>query len=137
MNDRSAFPIHADLLAQVATSEAEEREVRRILAPLTDAELSARNTARLGDVESAIAAYKRAPWPYAPANHAHRHSRPACSRCESGAAQCLTPEACERADDPRPAPRAGGRARVWALFLSPWGVGAAIVFALVALGVSL
>lgn len=43
MNDRSAYPVHADLLAQVADSEAEEREVRRILAPLTDAELSARD----------------------------------------------------------------------------------------------
>jgi hypothetical protein len=75
MNDRSAYPVHADLLAQVADSEAEEREVRRILAPLTDAELSARNAARLGDVESAVAAYKRAPWPIAPANHAHRYAR--------------------------------------------------------------
>lgn len=115
MNDRSAYPLHADLLAQVADSEAEEREVRRGLAPLTDAELSARNAARLGDVESAVAAYRRAPWPIAPATDAHRHSR-ACSRCESGLAQCVTPDACERAELPRPPRRKGDTLRVIALW---------------------
>jgi hypothetical protein len=80
-------------------STAERDEVRRILGQrLTEAEL-----------DDAIAAQRREdawraqPWPYAPANHAHRHSRPACSRCESGLAQCATPEACERADEDRPA----------------------------------
>lgn len=84
MNDRTA---HMDLLRQVAESEDEERNVRRILgAKLTDADLDAH------------AKWKAAPWPIAPANHAHRHSRPACSRCESGLEQCVTPEACERAE---------------------------------------
>lgn len=82
--DRSTYPDHQDLLAQVATSEEEEREVRRVL----------------GD-------------------HAHRHSRPACSRCESGLTRCVTPAACERADDPRPPPERGDLYRVLAMATWP------------------
>lgn len=101
MNDRS---VHTDLLSRVADSEAEEREVRRELSkPVTDAELARINAERLGDVESAIAAYKRAPWPYAPANHAHRHSRGCSGPCKGGAKQCATPEACECAESPKTA----------------------------------
>ncbi len=134
MNDRSAFPIHADLLAQVATSEAEEREVRRILAPLTDAELSARNTARLGEVESAVAAYQRAPWPIAPATDAHRYST--CSGpCERGTKPCPTPAARERAvDEPRPPRKTGDTLLVIALLLASL---AAVELTLFAMGVSL
>ena len=47
--------IHADLLAQVASSEYEAREVRRILgAPLTGAELTRHNARRLAAVERVI-----------------------------------------------------------------------------------
>lgn len=132
--DRSTYSTHADLLDQVAESEAENREVRRVLSRrVTDAELTRRNARRLDAVESAVAAYKRSPWPVAPANHAHRHS-PGCSRCESGLTQCTTPEACERADEARPAPRAGDMVFVAVVCLASW---AAIVFALIAAGVSL
>ena len=135
MNDRSAYPISADLLAQVASSEAEEREVRRALsAPVTDAEIARINAERLSDVESAIAAYKRAPWPYAPANHAHRHSRGCSGPCEGGAKQCATPEACERADDARPSPSAWDRVGAVVIYAV---AAAAVVFALVSAGVSL
>lgn len=92
MTDRTA---HMDLLAQVADSTEERDEVRRILAAaLTDEEITRANGERLDAVECAVAAHKRSPWPYAPANSAHRHSQ-GCSRCESGLTQCVTPEACE------------------------------------------
>lgn len=131
MNDRS---VHTDLLSRVADSEAEEREVRRELSkPVTDAELTRINAERLDAVESAVAAYKRAPWPYAPANHAHRHS--GCSGpCEGGVKQCATPEACERADDAPPSPSAWGK--VGAVVICVAAV-AAVAFALVSAGVSL
>ena len=92
----------ADLLAQVAESEAEDREVRRILgAQLTDAELTRINAEQLERVESAVAAYKRSPWPYAPANHAHRYS--GCSGpCAGGTKPCPTADACQCADWERP-----------------------------------
>lgn len=130
MIDRSTYSTHADLLAQVAESEAEDREVRRILgAQLTDAELTRINAEQLERVEIAVAAYKRSPWPYAPANHAHRYS--GCSGpCEGGKRPCTTPEACERADEARPAPRAGDMVFVAVVCLASW---AAIVFALVAM----
>jgi len=102
MNDRLDHRTHADLLDQVADSTEERDNVRAILgAALTDDEITRANAERLDDVESAVAAYKRAPWPYAPANHAHRHSRPACSRCDSGLAQCVTREACQLPDSAR------------------------------------
>lgn len=132
MNDRS---VHTDLLSRVADSEAEEREVRRELSkPVTDAELTRINAERLGDVESAIEAYKRAPWPYAPANHAHRHSRGCSGPCEGGAKQCATPEACERADDARPSPSAWDRVGAVVIYAV---AAAAVAFALVSAGVSL
>lgn len=132
MNDRS---VHTDLLSRVADSEAEEREVRRELSkPVTDAELTRINAERLGDVESAIEAYKRAPWPYAPANHAHRHSRGCSGPCEGGAKQCATPEACERADDARPSPSAWDRVGAVVIYAV---AAAAVAFALIATGVSL
>lgn len=129
MNDRSTYPTHASLLDQVADSREEAAEVRRILGQrLTEAEL-----------DDAIAAQRREdawraqPWPYAPANHAHRYS--GCSGpCEGGKRPCTTPEACERADEARPAPRAGDMVFVAVVCLASW---AAIVFALVATGASL
>ena len=125
--NRSAYPTHADLLAQVADSEAEAAEVRRVLSRrVTDAEITRRNAARLDAVECAVAAYKRSPWPYAPSNHAHRHS-PGCSRCESGLTQCTTPEACERAEMTSQPPRAGGLLRIVVLVLACW---AAVAFTL-------
>lgn len=132
MNDRS---VHTDLLSRVADSEAEEREVRRELSkPVTDAELTRINAERLGDVESAIEAYKRAPWPYAPANHAHRHSRGCSGPCEGGAKACATPAACERADDARPSPSAWDRVGAVVIYAV---AAAAVAFALIATGVSL
>lgn len=127
--DRSAYSTHADLLSQVADSEAEAAEVRRVLSRrVTDAELTRRNAERLEEVENAVAAYKRAPWPIAPANHAHRHS-PGCSRCEGGGVKCATPDACEVPE--RPAPRAGDLWRVVGLVLASW---AAVAFVLLVLG---
>lgn len=85
--DRSTYQVHYDLLAQVADSAAEEAHVRRVLSsPLTEADLDAHEK------------WKRAPFAIGATNHAHRHSRPACSRCESGMTHCVTPEACERAE---------------------------------------
>lgn len=105
MGDRLSYQIHADLLAQVAESEAEEAHVRRVLsAPLTEADLDAQER------------YKRAP---------------ACSRCESGLTHCVTPDACERAEaEPKP-DRAGDLVVVWALLLGAW---AATAFVLLVLG---
>lgn len=120
--DRSTYPIHCDLLAQVATSEEEDREVRRILsAPLTVADLDAQER------------YKRAPFPIGATNHAHRHSRPACSRCESGLAHCVTPAACELAERPDPPMQAGDLVRVWGLFLAGWAV--VVLVGLIVMGV--
>ena len=113
MNDRLDRSTHADLLSQVADCTQERDEVRRILGnALTEDEITRANGERLGDVESAVAAYKRAPWPIAPANHAHRHSRPACSRCESGLTGCTTPEACELAERAAAAPARGLASKV-------------------------
>lgn len=124
MIDRSAYPGHGDLLAQVAESEAEEREVRRILGTrLTAAEL-----------DDAIAANRSAHWPIAPANHAHRYSACESGPCQGGRKLCPSPEACMRSDESRPQPRAGDLVLAAALFLGVW---AAIVFALLAAGVAI
>lgn len=99
--DRSTYPTHTDLLDQVADSTAERDEVRRIFGTAGGRNLNAPQIQRGGLSEADLDAqqrYKRAPFPVSAANHAHRHSRPACSRCDSGLTQCTTPEACERAE---------------------------------------
>lgn len=117
--------IHQDLLAQVEHDESTRAEIRRILSePLTEADLDAQER------------FKRAPFPFAPANHAHRYS-PGCSSCDGGLRHCATPEACrisDEADPPRPAPRAGDFVRVVALVLGAW---CAVALVLVAMGVRL
>lgn len=105
MNDRLNRATHADLLAQVERDEARQAEIRRALyAPLlTEADLDAQER------------YKRAP------------VTRACSRCESGMSHCVTPAACERAEDQRPPPRAGDLVKVWGLFLAAWAAVALVV----------
>ena len=79
--------VHLDLLDQVADSAAERDAVRRILSePLTEADLDAQQR------------WKAAPWPFAPANHAHRFSACVSGPCEQGRKLCPSPEACLRAD---------------------------------------
>jgi len=119
--DRSSYPDHQDLLDQVADSREEAANVRRILSGLTEADLDAQQS------------WKRAPFAVGAANHAHRHSRPACSRCESGMAQCVTPTACECAEPTRQKPHAGDLLRIAALFLGVW---AAVVFVLLVTGLN-
>lgn len=115
---RSAYHDHHDLLTQVADSREEAANVRRILHGLTEADLDAQER------------YKRAPFAVGAATHAHRYSR-ACSRCESGMGQCVTPEACERAEPARESPSARDLLWVAALFFGLW---AAIVFVLLVTG---
>lgn len=143
MNDRSAYPVHSDLLAQVADSEAEDREVRLELSkPVTDAEIARINAARLGDVESAIVAqrqqrWKDAPWPVAPANHAHKRSRGCSGPCEGGAKACPTPQECQISAEPdAPRRKPSAWAKFGAAVICAASV-AAVAFALAATGVSL
>ena len=128
MIDRSAYPVHADLLDQVADSTEERDNVRRILGePFTGAD-------HFADASKMIAEHRRATWPIAPANHAHRYSACASGPCQGGRKLCPSPEACMRADEPRPQPRAGDLVLAAALFLGVW---AAIVLTLIASGVRL
>lgn len=106
MNDRTD---HMDLLDQVERDQATRDAVRRMLAeplPITR--------------ETAFERWERQPWPIAPANYAHRHSKslteaeiaalvaqrqadvlaaidaraPKCQACARGAKPCQTPDAC-------------------------------------------
>lgn len=104
---RSAYHDHHDLLTQVADSREEAANVRRILHGLTEADLDAQER------------YRRAPFAIGAATHAHRFSR-ACSRCESGMAQCVTPAACECAEPARHKPKHGDLYRV--LVVATWPV---------------
>jgi hypothetical protein len=73
MNDRS---IHLSLLDQVANSEHERDEVRRILGEAADEAINR----RVAIVYSV-------------------HTEPRlCSRCEEGLSACMTPEACRLAE---------------------------------------
>lgn len=91
MIDRSTYQTHADLLDKVADSTAERDEVRRILGErLTESELDdAIASKRRED------AWRASPWPYAPANHAHRYSACKSGPCEGGTKLCPSPEACQ------------------------------------------
>jgi hypothetical protein len=111
MTDRQ---VHLDLLAQVADSTEERDNVRRILHGLTEADLDAQQR------------WKRSPWPYSPANHAHRYS--ACSGpCEQCRRPCPCPDSCQEPE--REPPRAGDLLRVASLLLIGWAaVAAAAVF---------
>lgn len=55
----SNYATHADLLDQVEHDQATRDEVRRILAPLTDAELTTRNSRRQAEVDAALATTRR------------------------------------------------------------------------------
>jgi hypothetical protein len=128
MNIRTERHAALELAQQTERDEATRDDVRRILGdsatmfngeyapyavtdsmlhtPLTEADLDAQER------------FKRAPFPITQHNHAHRHSRPACSRCESGLTHCATPAACERAED-RPPPERGDLIRVLAMATWP------------------
>lgn len=114
MGDRlNNYRTHADLLRQVADSEAEEREVRRVLgAPLTEADLDANNAPKLA-------------WPNC------------CGACGQGRRLCSTPQACQisaEADPPRAPMQAGDLFILAGLMLVSW---AALAFTLLAMGVRL
>lgn len=100
MNDRLSYRIHTDLLAQVATSAEEEREVRRVLyAPLTESDLDANEASK----------------------------RAACSGpCEQGRKKCATPEACQLAAEDYEGD-AIGVPRVIGFCLAFWAVVAALL----------
>jgi len=76
MNDRLNYSTHADLLDQGAASEAEAREVRRILGPETQRKLTE------ADIDAQIA-FKGEPWPIC------------CGACAQGRKLCPTPQACQ------------------------------------------
>ena len=79
MNDRLNYRVHGDLLDQVAASEEEAREVRRILGPDLQREL-----AHLRDFDRSP---KPESWPRC------------CGACGQGRAPCPTPQACQICDD--------------------------------------
>lgn len=107
--------VHLDLLDQVADSAAERDAVRRILSePLTEADLDAQQR------------WKAAPWPFAPANHAHRYSACVSGPCDQGRKLCPSPEACLRADRAEP----GEEARANRLQRALAGVALIVVAAL-------
>lgn len=106
MNDRLSYRTHSDLLAQVASSAEEAREVRRILsAQLTEADLDA-----------------HARWKAAPI-------AACCGSCNQGRTKCATPDACQLPADDYEGD-ALGVFRVIGWCLAAWAV---IVFAIVAL----
>jgi hypothetical protein len=101
MNDRS---IHLSLLDQVANSEHERDEARRILGELADktmlndpsVELFSDAEIRSAVVDMANRAIDRK------LNYA-AHTQSLCDRCEEGMSACITPEACRLAEpDARP-----------------------------------
>lgn len=111
----STYRVHSDLLAQVADSEHEAREVRRILGAeqrkLTESDLDR----RIAD--------KADTWPCC------------CGACEQGRRVCPTPDACQLATyEPRPPMQAGDLLIVVALVLLSW---AAIAATLLVFGVGL
>lgn len=126
--DRLTHRVHQDLLAQVAGSEEEEREVRRILSEplkLRESDLDAHER------------WKRAPFAVGRATHAHRYSACASGPCAGGTKLCPSPAACQISDDadaPRPPRRLGDVFAVVALLLASW---AAVAFTLMAMGVRL
>ena len=108
MNDRLNYRVHQDLLRQVATSEEEAREVRRILGPDLQRELrNLRDFHRDQKPES---------WPAC------------CGACGQGRKLCQTPQACQICDDYT---ERDGAAIVWiaAGLLLTWAVIAAAAIA--------
>lgn len=102
MTDRSTYAVHADLLAQVASSAEEDAHVRRVLgANLSERELDA----RIADK-----------WPAC------------CGSCDQGRRPCHTPEACQCSA--RPAPRAGDLWCVVGLVLASWAAVAFVLLVL-------
>jgi len=111
MNDRLTYRVHNDLLSQVATSEEEDRTVRRILGPDLQRELrNLRDFHRDPNPE---------PWPNC------------CGACGQGRRLCPTPQACQICDDYT---ERDGAAIVWiaAGLLLTWAVIAAAGIAIFA-----
>lgn len=131
--DSSTYRDHDDLLSQVADSREEAENVRRILgAELNTPGMRNLNVPRIswGQVHEGnldeLERWKRAPLPIGATNQTHSHSagtlvylkRPACSRCDSGMTQCVTPAACECAEPARQKPKRGDLYRI--LVMATW-----------------
>jgi hypothetical protein len=111
MNDRS---IHLSLLDQVANSEHERDEVRRILCEAANQAIDNHlGLVKVQDCEFSIVkqgAYSISAIDY----RAHTDPR-LCSRCEEGLSACMTPEACRLAEPDTTRPHLFAR---YALLLS-------------------
>ena len=108
--DRLTYSVHQDLLAQVAASEEEAREVRRILTGVAIRAIDHKTTG------------KDRAWPSC------------CGECSQGRRLCPTPEACQVSIDPDPPREPAGYAGlfVFALLLTFWAAVAAMAIALLA-----
>lgn len=136
MDARTDRHAHLDLLDQVADSEAERLEVRRILG-----ELAAQDDAALlaeHELDTHIRHVRAAVYPI-------RYRACANGPCAQGRKLCPTPQACQvstepadgiadEADAPRPPMRRGDAPRLILLGLASW---AAVAGALYAMGVRL
>lgn len=126
MDARTDRHAHLDLLDQVADSEAERLEVRRILSELAaqddDATLLAEH-----ELDTHIRHVRAAVYPI-------RHRACANGPCAQGRKLCPTPQACQvsaEPDAPRPPLKRGDGPRVLAML----GLAVAIVLGIAAAGV--
>lgn len=108
--DRFSYADHSDLLDQVAASEEEAREVRRILTSVA-----------IRAIDAQITGKARA-WPSC------------CGECSQGRRLCPTPEACQVSIEPDPPREPAGYAGlfVFALLLTFWAAVVALSIALLA-----
>lgn len=87
MGDRLGYRAHDDLLDQVAASDLERADVRRVLgAPLTEQDLDA------------LQKWRAAPFAAGRNTHAHRYSACKSGPCQGGTKLCPSPEACQCAE---------------------------------------
>lgn len=109
--DRLTYRVHQNLLAQVADTEEEAREVRRILTGVAIRAID-------GAIDAQIYGKERA-WPSC------------CGNCSQGRRLCPTPDACQVSIEPDPPREPAGYAGlfVFALLLTFWAAVAAMAIA--------